>query len=134
MTPTADTWLARGPDGKLEPIKVVDMTDEHLVRWVRYFRQKFIDRGAVNNDFADAGIIQSMVTAPAIYDEIGRRNLWYHANKPTPIIGKKSAFVAGGTITRQLAASFNPAAFSPPATIEKPGPKPDRLITFEDEV
>lgn len=76
MEPTATTWIAKKPDGTREAIKVTDMTDQHLWRWVQYFRRKWRDQGTPGTDAQlDAQICSAIITAPAIYAEAKKRGL-----------------------------------------------------------
>jgi hypothetical protein len=57
-------------------VKVVDMEDSHIFRWVQYFRRKYRNEGLVGtDDQIDAGIRMRIVTAPAIYAEALRRGM-----------------------------------------------------------
>ncbi len=74
--PTATTWVYKTKEGELKPIDVVDMPDDHLWRWVRYFRRKYRQEGFSGSNAVLDSIIQSdMVTGPAIYAEAVKRGL-----------------------------------------------------------
>lgn len=77
LSPTVDVWVSRGPDGVLTPIRVVDMTDGHLTRWIQYFRKKYLQDGVVAETVTelDLFIQRQLVTGPAIYEEAKRRAL-----------------------------------------------------------
>lgn len=80
MRPTADTWVMRNKVGDLEQIRVTDMSDAHLYRWVHYWRKRYNEiaqRNGTSNDahVTDATIRDNIVTAKAIYREINRRNI-----------------------------------------------------------
>lgn len=67
---TATTWVMRTPEGDMVPIKVTDMTDQHIWRWIRLFRRKWRERGFTGTDEElDKAIQRSIITAPAIYAE-----------------------------------------------------------------
>lgn len=73
---TADTWVSKDADGQLVAVRVVDMDDSHIWRWIHYFRKKWRDNAFVGDDVAlDVAIRRSMVTAPAIYAEAVKRGL-----------------------------------------------------------
>ena len=78
--PTADTWVMRNPEGQMVSIKVTDMTDQHLFRWIRYFRQKYRADGTAGPDATDAqldrAIYLTLTTAPAIYKEAEKRGVY----------------------------------------------------------
>lgn len=77
LSPTVDVWVSRGPDGELIPIRVVDMTDGHLTRWIQYFRKKYLQDGVAAETVTelDLFIQRQLVTGPAIYTEAKRRAL-----------------------------------------------------------
>jgi hypothetical protein len=74
----------KGPDGEMQAIKVADMTDAHLFRWIRYFRKKWRDEGRTGSD-ADLDVLirVSIVTAPAIYAEAAKRGVYAIPPVPT---------------------------------------------------
>lgn len=39
--PTADSWVSKDNRGTLTRVYVKDMSDSHIIRWVRHFRDKF---------------------------------------------------------------------------------------------
>lgn len=83
--PNATTWVMRDKEGQMVPIKVTDMTNDHLYRWVHYFRRKYRDQGFNGPDGAlDTAIQRTMVTAPAIYAEANKRGVLYTAPPPEP--------------------------------------------------
>lgn len=72
---TAETWIANDRvTGQKRAIKVVDMSDGHLVRWVQYFRRKH-ERHQPTLSAVDGMIRALYVTATAIYTEIDKRGL-----------------------------------------------------------
>jgi len=72
-------------DGVPHFVRVVDMTDTHLWRWVRFFRRKWRDKGFNGSDEAlDQAIRQSIVTAPAIYAEAFKRKVVPGLADPAP--------------------------------------------------
>ena len=75
--PDATTWVMKDPEGVMRRVRVVDMTDQHLWRWIRYFRRKWRDtRGFAGSDEHLDKLIQSeIITAPAIYAEAFKRNV-----------------------------------------------------------
>jgi hypothetical protein len=78
--PSATTWVMRDQEGQMVPIKVTDMADSHIYRWIQYFRRKTRDAGGAGNAslpdaVIDARIRVSMVTAPAIYAEAVKRGI-----------------------------------------------------------
>jgi hypothetical protein len=74
---TATTWVARDQDGQMVSMKVVDMTDAHLFRWIRYFRKKWRDEGFLGpNADIDALIATAIVTGPAIFAEAVKRGIY----------------------------------------------------------
>jgi hypothetical protein len=74
---TATTWVAKDQDGQMVSIKVIDMTDAHLFRWIRYFRKKWRDEGfAGSNADLDALIANAIVTGPAIFAEAVKRGIY----------------------------------------------------------
>lgn len=75
--PDATTWVMKDQDGVMRRVRVVDMTDQHLWRWIRYFRRKWRDtRSFAGSDAALDQLIQSeIITAPAIYAEANKRNV-----------------------------------------------------------
>jgi len=80
LRPTADTWVARNEEGQLIAVKVVDMTDGHIRRWIRYFRNKVRNENPKQsaewpNAAIDKMLIASMPTAPAIFAEATKRGL-----------------------------------------------------------
>jgi hypothetical protein len=77
LQPNATTWVMKNPEGLLVAIRVIDMTDQHLWRWLQYFRRKFREeRGFVGTETQlDAAIQAAIVTAPAIYAEATKRHL-----------------------------------------------------------
>jgi len=78
--PTKTTWVMRDPEGQMQAIAVADMTDQHLFRWIRYFRQKYRGEGVAGVDATDAQVdkaIQATITtAPAIYVEAEKRGVY----------------------------------------------------------
>lgn len=95
--PTATTWVMRDPDGQMVPIKVTDMTDQHLFRWIRYFRKKWRDGGYQGSDAALDGIIKrEMVTAPAIYVEASKRGV-FKPPLPDPVMDERGTKPADAT-------------------------------------
>lgn len=81
----------RDQNGEMAPIKVVDMTDPHLFRWIRYFRKKWRDEGFQGSDAKlDAIIKAQMVTAPAIYAEAIKRGV-FNAPPSDPVTEKKAS-------------------------------------------
>lgn len=78
-TADATTWVMRDPEGQLQRIKVVDMTDQHLFRWIQLFRRKYREQWfplvTVPDDVVDARIQRGVVTAPAIYAEAAKRGV-----------------------------------------------------------
>ena len=77
MKADATTWLSKDENGVLRAVKVVDMEDSHVCRWIRYFRKKYRSEFMPTGDDAriDMLIQRSIVTAPAIYAEAQRRGL-----------------------------------------------------------
>lgn len=76
--PNATTWVMRDQEGQMVPIKVTDMSDAHLYRWVQYFRRKYRETPGHANlpDLViDSNLRVTMVTAPAIYTEIAKRGI-----------------------------------------------------------
>lgn len=76
----------KDPEGVMRRIRVVDMTDSHLWRWIRYFRKKWRDtRGFKGPDpELDTLIRGEMITAPAIYAEASKRNVIPGLAPPAP--------------------------------------------------
>lgn len=79
MQATADTWVTTDRETNTHrAVRVVDMEDSHLWRWINYFRRKYQSR---HRDFAtdtrklDDFIMRTFVTGPAIYAEAARRGL-----------------------------------------------------------
>lgn len=76
MKPTATKWVSRDKNGQMVEVRVVDMEDVHLWRWIRYFRRKWRESGFKGSDAQlDATIRQELVTAPAIYAEAAKRGV-----------------------------------------------------------
>jgi len=73
----ATTWVMQDTDGVKKSVKVTHMSDEHLFRWIRYFRKKWRDNGHVGSDAQlDAAIRGAIVTAPAIFAEAAKRGVY----------------------------------------------------------
>lgn len=90
--PDATTWVMRDREGELKRVRVVDMADQHLWRWIRYFRKQWREkRGFQGTDAAlDELIKGEFVTAPAIYAEAYKRNVINGlAPPPTVILSKQ---------------------------------------------
>lgn len=78
-------------DGVPRFVRVVDMTDTHIWRWVRYFRRKWRDKGfALSDERLDQAIRDSIVTAPAIYAEAFKRKVVPGLADPTPKLPPKA--------------------------------------------
>jgi len=109
----ATTWVMRDQNGQMARIKVVDMSDAHLFRWIRYFRKKYRDEGFQGDDATlDATIRVSIVTAPAIFAEATKRGVYLPPVKPATVAS---------------------AAVAAPQPEVLPAPPGKRLITLEDE-
>lgn len=90
LTPDATTWVARDKEGNKHRVKVAEMEDTHLWRWIRYFRRKYRDGGfAGTDDQLDTLIQMDMVTGPAIYAEAMRRGVI----KGVKVVGQPEASV-----------------------------------------
>lgn len=88
LEPDPHSWVTT-KDGQKVKIRVVDMTDAHLWRWIRYFRKKYRGEGFEGEDgVLDEVIRQSIVTAPAIYAEAKRRGVLDLPKAPaeTPVV------------------------------------------------
>lgn len=97
---TETTWVSRDPDGYPKVVKVVDMENSHIQRWIAYFRRKFREipgEPVMTDDQVDAKIAQSIVTAPAIFEEAKRRGL-YVVHSTSGL----SCDRCGGAMTRAL--------------------------------
>ncbi|MDO8795381.1 MAG: hypothetical protein Q7J25_12250 [Vicinamibacterales bacterium] len=119
--PTVDTWVSKDPDGRPRLVKVVDMEDSHLLRWIQYFRRKFRNGGKQGSDAQiDLFIRQSIVTAPAIYAEAKKRGVIIDY-----VVGVD--WGKGPSVT-----VVHPAPLAKSLTPEPPKPKPGtRLITMD---
>lgn len=85
MKPDATTWVMKDQNGQMVRVKVTEMTDAHLWRWIRYFRRKWRDSGFKgSDDLLDATIKNSIVTAPAIYAEAIKRGVFTASTPPAP--------------------------------------------------
>ena len=108
--PTADTWVMRNPEGQMVAVKVVDMTDQHLFRWIRYFRQKYRADGALLPDATDAqvdrAIYLTMTTAPAIYKEAEKRGVYVPPPTSLPL-----TMVPDPKVTRPASAPDAPRGY-----------------------
>jgi hypothetical protein len=94
MKPNATTWVSKDKDGKYVAIKVSDMEDSHLWRWIRYFRRKWRDGGFNGDDEVLDTIIQlSMPTAPAIYARAKERGVISLPDPPKEPPGSPDKFV-----------------------------------------
>lgn len=110
--PDAETWLAKDSNGELQPVRVVDMEDTHIVRWIQYFRRKYRDgiatasSGAIetlSDGLIDSLIKQEIVTAPRIYEEAAKRGLPLHETpKPLLKIDLKAQMVNLGQLGKAM--------------------------------
>lgn len=119
LHPTADTWVAKNDEGELVAIKVTDMTDGHLRRWIRYFREKVRKENPtqpIPNSQIDVWLKANMVTAPAIYAEAQKRGI---------DIADLATAVAIDSVPKT-----EPRAGPAPMTKEQ---RAARLITLEDD-
>ena len=73
---TPDTWVMRNAVGDLKAIKVQEMSDSHLWRWIRYFRKKVhLQNPAWTDDVIDEFLRTTIVTADKIFKEARKRNI-----------------------------------------------------------
>lgn len=91
--PTADIWVQKNDAGVLVPIDVAQMTDAHLVRWLRYFRakakQELVEGGAkvaLTLAVLDTFLKGRLVTAPRIYEHLHARGLLAQIDRPVVTI------------------------------------------------
>jgi hypothetical protein len=113
----ATTWVMRDREGQMRRVRVVDMTDQHLWRWIRYFRRKYRqERGFVgSDDHLDAVIKADIITAPAIYAEAYKRNVISGLAPPAPSV---------------IISTQTPGVAAPPQVEAEPG---KRKITLDEE-
>lgn len=114
--PTADTWVSKDPDGSLRSIRVSHMEDGHVVRWIRYFREKYrrllLDRRGLTLSSIhtlDAVVRASIITGPAIYDAARERGLLLPDGSLTEVVGDlavqarlDAALAEAGQVVRPL--------------------------------
>lgn len=119
---TVDTWVARDQDGTPRLVKVVDMEDGHILRWIQYFRRKWRNGGMLGTDAQiDAVIRTSIVTAPAIYAEAKKRGVLI------------DEYVVGVDLGSKPSVSvMHPLPLAKTLTPSEPKPAPGtRLITMD---
>lgn len=146
LKPDAETWFSKDSNGILQPVRVVDMEDTHIVRWIQYFRRKYRDAismsssgavEAVSDGLLDSLIKQEIVTAPRIYAEAAKRGLSIQeAPKPLLKIDLKTQMVNLGQLSKAMkqlgeAPKAKPKKTTKADTTEiAPG---TRRITLEDD-
>lgn len=127
--PTATTWVFRKPDGSMQRIRVVDMEDQHLWRWIRYFRRKWRESGFKGSDAVlDAIIKTQMVTAPAIYQEAKKRGVINLPDPPIPISPAQAVAAAAKLVQHK-----GPVEQQRSLELDAPPEPGSRLITLEDD-
>lgn len=76
LKPDATTWVMRTSEGDMARVRVKDMTDQHIQRWILYFRRRLRERGYSGSDSdLDELIRKTIVTAPMIYAEAQKRGV-----------------------------------------------------------
>lgn len=125
MKPTADTWVMKDSTGKYVRIKVSEMTDPHVWRWIRYFRRKYREAGfSGSNDVLDAYLRAHIVTAPAIFAAARTRGILYLDSPPKPNPPPAPPKYLGNPVV---------LATSKPATMSDPAPGVRRISLNEDD-
>jgi hypothetical protein len=121
MQPTATTWVAKNLNGDWERVKVADMSDQHLWRWIRFFRRQWREkRNFQGDDAALDGMIQlAIITAPAIYAEAQKRGITMAALALEPVAPTLIPATAKSTVVSKETTALHMMALAKAATTKK---------------